>query len=128
MGRSTSSGSARYPYHDILTEIPAGKLDPGETPEECGRGSFWRKWGLWPGKMTSLGTLFPTPAYVDEVIHMYLAEELTPASQHLDEGEFLEAEAVPLETLVDEILAGEIRDAKTQAAILKVRCLLEKRK
>ena len=118
----------RYPYHDILTEIPAGKLDPGETPEECGRRELLEEVGAVAGKMTSLGTLFPTPAYVDEVIHMYLAEELTPASQHLDEGEFLEAEAIPLETLVDEILAGKIRDAKTQAAILKVRCLLEKRK
>ena len=58
----------------------------------------------------------------------HLAEELTAASQHLDEGEFLEAEAVPLETLVEDIMAGKIQDAKTQAAILKVWYLLEKQK
>ena len=118
----------RYPYHEILTEIPAGKLDPGETPEECGRRELLEEVGAVAGKMTPLGTLFPTPAYVDEVIHMYLAEELTAASQHLDEGEFLEAEAVPLETLVEDIMAGKIQDAKTQAAILKVWYLLEKQK
>ena len=69
----------RYPYHEILTEIPAGKLDPGETPEECGRRELLEEVGAVAGKMTPLGTLFPTPAYVDEVIHMYLAEELTAA-------------------------------------------------
>ncbi|MGI5856467.1 MAG: NUDIX domain-containing protein [Candidatus Merdivicinus sp.] len=118
----------RYPYQDVLTEIPAGKLDPGETPEECGRRELLEEAGAVAGKMTSLGQLFPTPAYVDEVIYMYLAEDLTYARQKLDDGEFLEAEAVPLKRLVEEILAGNIRDGKTQAALLKAWLLLERRK
>ncbi len=65
----------RYPYQDVLTEIPAGKLDPGETPEECGRRELMEEVGAVAGKMTPLGQLFPTPAYVDEVIHIYLAED-----------------------------------------------------
>ena len=67
----------------------------------------------------SLGALYPTPAYVDEVIHMLLAEDLIPPAQKLYEGEFLEVEDVPLKDLVDQVLAGEIKDSKTQAALLK---------
>ena len=102
----------RYPYHDVLTEIPAGKLDPGETTEECGRRELLEEVGAVAGTMTDLGTFFPTPAYVDE----------------LGDGEFLTAEAVPLSQLVEDVLAGKIRDGKTQAALLKVWCLLERRK
>ncbi len=109
----------RYPYADVLTEIPAGKLDPGEAPEECAKRELIEECGVRAGKLTSLGTLYPTPAYVDEVIHMFLAEDLVPAEQRLDEGEFLEAETVSLETLVEQVLSGEIKDSKTQAALLK---------
>ncbi|MGI5894222.1 MAG: NUDIX domain-containing protein [Candidatus Merdivicinus sp.] len=109
----------RYPYADVLTEIPAGKLDLGEKPEDCAARELIEECGVRAGKLTNLGTLYPTPAYVDEVIHMYLAEDLTPAEQHLDEGEFLEVEAVPLAELVEQILRGEIKDSKTQAALLK---------
>ena len=118
----------RYPYHDVLTEIPAGKLDPGETTEECGRRELLEEVGAVAGTMTDLGTFFPTPAYVDEVIHMYLAEGLCYSHQKLDDGEFLTAEAVPLSQLVEDVLAGKIRDGKTQAALLNVWCLLERRK
>lgn len=109
----------RYPYADVLTEIPAGKLDPGEAPEECAKRELIEECGVKAEKLISLGTLYPTPAYVDEVIHMFLAEDLVPAKQKLDEGEFLEVEAVPLKELVDQVLAGEIKDSKTQAALLK---------
>lgn len=109
----------RYPYADVLLEIPAGKLDPGEAPEQCAARELKEECGVTAGKLTSLGTLYPTPAYVDEVIHMFLAEELSPAVQHLDDGEFLEVEKLPLETLVEQVLSGEVKDSKTQAALLK---------
>lgn len=109
----------RYPYADVLTEIPAGKLDPGETPEECAARELIEECGASAGKLTSLGVVYPTPAYVDEVIHIFLAEDLQPAKQKLDEGEFLEVEKIPLETLVQMVMAGEIKDSKTQIALLK---------
>lgn len=109
----------RYPYAKVITEIPAGKLDPGETPEQCAVRELLEECGALAGKVTDLGEVYPTPAYVDEVIHVFLAEELTPAEQKLDEGEFLEVEAVPLKELVDQVLAGEIKDSKTQIALLK---------
>lgn len=109
----------RYPFGELLLEIPAGKLDPGEAPEQCAARELKEECGVTAGKLTSLGTLYPTPAYVDEVIHMFLAEELSPAVQHLDDGEFLEVEKLPLETLVEQVLSGEVKDSKTQAALLK---------
>ena len=109
----------RYPFGELLLEIPAGKLDPPEAPEQCAVRELKEECGVTAGKLTSLGTLYPTPAYVDEVIHMFLAEELSPAVQHLDDGEFLEVEKLPLETLVEQVLSGEVKDSKTQAALLK---------
>lgn len=118
-GRVYIVRQCRYPYADVLTEIPAGKLDPGEAPQHCAERELIEECGVRAGKLTDLGILYPTPAYVDEVIHMYLAEDLTPAQQKLDEGEFLEVEAIPLKDLVEQVLRGEIKDSKTQAALLK---------
>ena len=69
--------------------------------------------------MIYLGEYYPTCAYSDETIHMYLATGLTQGEQHLDEDEFVGVEKVPLQTLIDRIMAGEIKDGKTQTALLK---------
>lgn len=100
-------------------EIPAGKLNPGEKPEECGRRELEEETGCIPELFTPLGTLDPTPAYDSEVIHLFLAERLIPTAQKLDPGEFLTVEDIPLEKAVDMCMTGEITDAKTQIALLK---------
>ena len=111
----------RYPMHEITLEIPAGKLDgKSEDPLEAAKRELREETGATAEKMTYIGRYYPTPAYSDEVIYMYLAEGLSFGEQSLDEDEFLTTELVPISELADRIIAGEIPDGKTQAAILAV--------
>ncbi len=91
----------RYPFHEVTLEIPAGKREPGEDPLECGLRELREEVGRTCKKYTELGYLYPTPAYDTEVIHMYLAEDLSaPMQQDLDAGEFLDVLELPLEEVV----------------------------
>ena len=118
----------RYPHQKTLLEIPAGKLEWGEDHFQCGKRELKEETGCIAGKFDYLGFLLPTPAYDTEVIHMYLARELSQAEQMLDEDEFLEVTEIPFEKAVEMVLSNEITDAKTQLAILKARLLLENEK
>ncbi|WP_040198012.1 NUDIX domain-containing protein [Candidatus Soleaferrea massiliensis] len=113
----------RYPYKEVLLEIPAGKLTPGEKPTDCGKRELEEETGLSANELVSLGQLYPTPGYVGEILYMYLAQGLRQKQQHLDEDEFLEVVKVPFDEALGMVLHGEIKDAKTQAAIMKVRLL-----
>ena len=115
----------RYPHGSVLMEIPAGKLEYGESHHECGLRELKEETGCTCDSYTYLGSLYPTPAYDSEVIHMYLARGLHSGEQRLDEGEFLEIEKIPLEKAVEMIMNNEIQDAKTQIAILKTKLLLD---
>lgn len=115
----------RYPYGEVLLEIPAGKREKGEDPIECGKRELEEETGYTAEKFIDLGKLYPTPAYVDEVIYMYYAENLSQTHQHLDEDEFLSVERVPFDDAVKMVMNGEIRDAKTQVAILKLKELIK---
>ncbi|HIZ55284.1 MAG TPA: NUDIX hydrolase [Firmicutes bacterium] len=118
----------RYPYGEMVLELPAGKREPGEDPLVCGKRELTEETGMQAAEYISLGELYPSPGYTDEVIYMYLAVKLEQAVQRLDEDEFLDVEKIPLDQAVQMILRGEIKDAKTQAAILKVKYLLEQQK
>jgi len=109
----------RYPYAEDLIEIPAGKLDPGESPEVCAARELAEETGATAKKLTYLGCYYGSPAILDEKIYMYLAEDLTFGAQDLDFDEFLSVERYPIEELKDMILAGKIPDGKTQAAVLR---------
>ena len=111
----------RYPMQDVTIEIPAGKLDSkNEDPLEAARRELREETGAVAERMTYLGKFYPTPAYSDEVIHMYLAEGLDFGEQSLDDDEFLTTELLPITDLANDILSGKIPDGKTQAAILAV--------
>lgn len=109
----------RYPHHQIMLEIPAGKLEWGESHHDCGLRELKEETGCTCDNYTYLGSLIPTPAYCGEVIHMYLAEGLHYGEQSLDEDEFLDIEKIPLRKAAEMIMNNEIADAKTQLAILK---------
>ncbi len=109
----------RYPHQKVLLEIPAGKLEWGESHLECGRRELREETGNTADEFIYLGCLYPTPAYDSEVIHMYLAKGLHQDKQKLDEDEFLEAFTIPFDKAVEMVMNGEIEDAKTQLAILK---------
>ncbi len=114
----------RYGAGKPLWELPAGKLEQGEDPMACATRELIEETGFRAGKWQSLGVLHPTPAYCQEVIYMYYATNLSADRQQLDEGEFLEVAAIPFERAVQMVMHGEITDAKTVIAILKLKEIL----
>lgn len=110
-------------------EIPAGKRDRAdEDPLECGKRELKEETGAAAERFIPLGTLYPSPGYCGEIIWMYAAIGLSYGEQQPDEDEFLAVEKLPLDTVVEKIMSGEIKDAKTQAAVLKLKLLKNKGK
>ena len=117
----------RYPLDQVITEIPAGKLDSfTEDRLSAAKRELEEETGYTADTWTALGDFHPTAAYCDEKITLYLATGLHQGQRHLDEDEFLNVIAVPMEELVADIIAGRITDGKTQAAILKAYFYLNK--
>ncbi|MGM9642714.1 MAG: NUDIX domain-containing protein [Eubacteriales bacterium] len=119
----------RYAHGRVFLEIPAGKLEPGETDRRAAALRELREeTGATCETLTHIGDFIPSPAILGEVLSMYLAEGLTMGETDFDDDEFIDIEAIPLDRLCDMIACGEITDGKTQAAILKTKYILEKRK
>lgn len=110
----------RYPLDMVITEIPAGKLDSKEEDRlDAAKRELREETGITADEWIDMGVYYPAAAYTDEKITLYLAKGLHFGEQQLDEDEFLNLEAVPLETLVKEVVEGKITDGKTQVGILK---------
>ena len=110
----------RYAHGRVFYEIPAGKLDSkNEPPLLAAARELREETGAIAEKYPYLGPIDTTPALLDERIHLYLAEGIRFGERELDEDEFLTWERVPLSSLVEQVMRGEIADSKTQIAVLK---------
>ena len=114
----------RYPFQKVLMEIPAGKLNAGEDHAEAGRRELQEETGCTCKQFRYMGYMIPTPAYCQEITHMYLATGLEGGKQNLDDDEFLEVIKIPLDKAVEMVMNGEIEDGKTQLALLKAKMIL----
>lgn len=110
----------RHPAQAALIEIPAGVMEPDETPEACVERELGEEIGYRPGRVERLFSLFLAPGYSEEVIHVFLAEALEPVEGEADQDENLRVVTIPLAEAVRLALAGELRDAKTVAGLLAV--------
>lgn len=115
----------RYPFGRVITELPAGKLDRGEDHRTCAVRELGEETGLLAGELIYLGCLLTSPGFSDEILHMYLARDLSQGPCHPDPDEFLERARVPFDTLLKQVMSGDLQDAKTVAAILKTKVLLK---
>ena len=117
----------RYANAQIMLEIPAGKLDyKDEDPKEAALRELREETGATCREMTYLGLYLSSPAILDEKIHMFFARGLEFGKTDPDEDEFIETVRVPLDTLVDMIMRGEVPDGKTQAAVMRVAHMISK--
>ena len=116
----------RYAFSRVLTEIPAGKREPGEAPSVTARRELKEEIGAEAGRWTELGTLIASPGCYGETLYLYLAQELTFGATHPDEDEFLDVLRMPFDQAVEQCMRGELTDAKTVAALLKAKILLKR--
>lgn len=108
----------RYPLRRDFFEIPAGKIDPGEALEACGRRELLEETGYRAGRWQHLTTMHPCIGYSDEMIAIYLVQDLTLEGHSRDEDEFLELLQVPLSEALAWVRDGRISDSKTLAGLL----------
>ena len=108
----------RYPVGKNMLEVPAGKLDKGEQPDQCVLRELEEETGYVAKNIRKLSSIYTTPGFTDEVIHLYIAEELTLAKQCPDEDEFLDVEIYTKEEIRAMIEDGTINDAKSMLALL----------
>jgi ADP-ribose diphosphatase len=108
----------RYPVGKFTFEIPAGKLAKGEDPLECVRRELEEETGFVAKKIRKLLSFWPTAAFSDEVIHLYVAEDLRPTRMNPDDDEYIELSTVTPARLEKMIYAGEVQDSKTLIAYL----------
>ncbi len=121
----------RQPFHNFILELPAGKLEPNEDPLVCAQRELQEETGLTAAKFEKLTAMYSTPGFCSEILHIYLATEVSQSvkGQALEEGELsITLERYPLATVVAMIEHGEIVDGKTIVGILMTKNKLEHQK
>ncbi|MDX1618843.1 MAG: NUDIX hydrolase [Balneolaceae bacterium] len=109
----------RYPLSQIFYEVPAGKIDPGETAGSTAERELQEEAGLTCGRYHYVGHFYPSIGYTDEIIHLYVAWDIEEYEQSVDEDEFLVKTRMPFMDAVDMAQSGEISDGKTVITLFR---------
>lgn len=118
----------RFPARRTFLEVPAGKFDTDdEPPESVGRRELKEETGLSAEQMTALGAFFPCIGYSNEVIHVYIAEDLTQGVQALTDDEFLQPVRLPFDEAVRQAMDGSLGDMKTITSLTRAHYALQQR-
>lgn len=123
-GRVALVRQYRYATAGWLLEVPAGKLDAGESPEACASREVEEETGYRAERLLGLGWIWTTPGFTDEKIWLFAARGLRPTAQRLQEDEVLSVETVPMDEALRMAAHGEIVDGKTVAALFRASELL----
>jgi ADP-ribose pyrophosphatase len=108
----------RHPVREVTLELPAGKLDKGESPLTCVKRELKEETGYTARRIRPLVQYWPTPAFANEILHLYVAEGLTSGKMHTDDDEFLRCVTVPFRKALKMAMNGEIKDSKTIICLL----------
>jgi ADP-ribose pyrophosphatase len=117
-GRVVLIRQFRPALNGMLLEIPAGRLEPKESPEACVRRELVEEVGYRADQVEKLGEMLPAVGFCDERIHLFVATGLSPVPQALEPDEYIEVLPLPLEEALAMVARGEIPDGKTQLALL----------
>ena len=108
----------RHAAGGAILEVPAGKLEPGDTPERCAARELEEEAGRRAGRLEKLGWIFTTPGFTDEVIHLFAAYDLAPVPVRHEHDEVIELVPMRLASALDLVWRGELNDAKSALALL----------
>lgn len=114
----------RHVVGGYIYELPAGKIDNKEPPIETARRELAEEAGMQAGDWTPLGKMYSSPGIFDEVIHLYLARDLTPVPVEHEEHEVIEIQWIPFEEVLERAASGNIDDAKSIAALFRAASLI----
>ena len=116
------------PAGRVMLEVPAGKIDPGESAEAAAKRELKEETGYTAGKIKFLMQFYPSVGYSEEILYLYLCTDLTPGETNFDENEAIDIEEYEISRLHRMVMDGDIQDAKTIIAIMAVKNLLEEGK
>jgi ADP-ribose pyrophosphatase len=108
----------RVAFECELLELPAGKLDKGEDPMECAKRELKEETGITAGAVRHITSIYPSPGFCNEVIHVFYAKDIVVGSASPDEGEYVQLVKMPLTELLRMVWDGRVKDAKTVVGAL----------
>jgi ADP-ribose diphosphatase len=112
----------RHAAEDFIWEVPAGRLDGGESPEACARRELEEETGMRARVLERLTTIYTTPGFTDERIHLFVAHGLEAGSHHREVDEFMELHPLPWSAALELVRTGAVQDAKTLTSLMFVQC------